>query len=100
MRVKAPLPNEAAVYMTFPVVTVPAVWEAFARQADVGEARWGGLVNAPEVVAAQPPPALPPGAQLRLFEPSAPPAPRGMEATAPQPTAQQPQQPQPPPALK
>jgi hypothetical protein len=141
MRVKAAAPSAAATYLNFPVTTVPAVWEAFARQADSGAARWGALVNQPEVVAAQPPPQLPKDAgaracvracvracadaararaagahththtmvraaadadvtccavcvrapapktharaDLRLFGPSAQPAPRGMEATAP-----------------
>jgi hypothetical protein len=62
MRVKADAPSAAATYLTFPVITVPAVWEAFSRQADNGAARWGALVNQPEVVAAQPPPLLPRGA--------------------------------------
>jgi hypothetical protein len=65
MRVKADAPSAAATYLNFPVITVPAVWEAFARQADSGAARWGALVNQPEVVAAQPPPQLPKDAGAR-----------------------------------
>jgi hypothetical protein len=65
MRVKADAPSAAATYLNFPVITVPAVWEAFARQADSGAARWGALVNQPEVVAAQPPQQLPKDAGAR-----------------------------------
>ena len=61
MRVKAATPDLAAVYLDFPVLTVPAVWEPFAKQAEAGAARWGVLIAPPEAVAAQPPPAPPPG---------------------------------------
>jgi len=63
MRVLGPkYSDEVSAVLAYPVVTVAAVYQAFAVQQDAGEARWGALVNAPEAVAAQPPPQLPPGA--------------------------------------
>ena len=62
MRVTAAPPEErAASYLSYPVITVPAVWEAFQKDADAGNARWGACVAPPDVQAAQPPPAPPRG---------------------------------------
>ena len=62
MRVLPPqYSDETAAVLSYPVVTVSAIYAPFAAQQDAGEARWGALVNAPEAVAAQPPPQLAPG---------------------------------------
>ena len=62
MRVLAPqYSDEVAAVLSYPVVTVAAIYSPFAAQQDAGEARWGALVNTPDAVAAQPPPQLPPG---------------------------------------
>ena len=62
MRVLPPqYSDETAAVLSSPVVTVSAIYAPFAAQQDAGEARWGALVNAPEAVAAQPPPQLAPG---------------------------------------
>ena len=84
MRVLAPqYSDEVGAVLSFPVVTVAAIYAPFAAQQDAGEARWGALVNAPEAVAAQPPPQLAPGtgALPCLLSPSLAPS-RRAERTA------------------